>query len=241
MAWKRSRVRIPSGPPKRFIDIRPPRLENPFARNPRTHPDEQIANIAASIREFGFDSLILVDSGAGILAGHGVLFAEAEPVGSREVGDDIVPEAPADPITRSGDLWLVGRHRLTRGDCRDGAPVARLLDGALSNLAITSPSYARQREYDASGGFRPPTLPPSSLRKASREMAQPPEERLEPVFHVCRYKEIEFRPKATSHESEDVVVYSPANPSRRVAPACSDVVPGRPAGGTARLFGQAKN
>jgi ParB-like chromosome segregation protein Spo0J len=47
----------------------------PYARNPRTHSDAQIAQIAASIAEFGFNSPILVDSKAGIIAGHGRLLA----------------------------------------------------------------------------------------------------------------------------------------------------------------------
>jgi ParB-like chromosome segregation protein Spo0J len=47
----------------------------PFARNARTHSDAQIAQIAASIREFGFTNPILVDSKDGIIAGHGRLLA----------------------------------------------------------------------------------------------------------------------------------------------------------------------
>ena len=47
----------------------------PFARNPRTHSDTQIAQIAASIAEFGFNNPILVDTKAGIIAGHGRLLA----------------------------------------------------------------------------------------------------------------------------------------------------------------------
>src|ERR1700693_5077304 len=47
----------------------------PFARNPRTHSDAQVAQIAASIAEFGFNNPILVDSKAGIIAGHGRLLA----------------------------------------------------------------------------------------------------------------------------------------------------------------------
>ena len=47
----------------------------PWARNPRTHSDAQIAQIAASIAEFGFNNPILVDTKAGILAGHGRLLA----------------------------------------------------------------------------------------------------------------------------------------------------------------------
>lgn len=47
----------------------------PFARNSRTHSDEQVAQIAASIREFGWTNPILVDGSNGIIAGHGRLLA----------------------------------------------------------------------------------------------------------------------------------------------------------------------
>jgi DNA modification methylase len=47
----------------------------PYARNARTHSDAQIAQIAASIREFGFTNPILVDTNDGIIAGHGRLLA----------------------------------------------------------------------------------------------------------------------------------------------------------------------
>src|SRR5215469_2406305 len=47
----------------------------PYARNPRTHSGAQVAQIAASISEFGFNNPILVDTNAGIIAGHGRLLA----------------------------------------------------------------------------------------------------------------------------------------------------------------------
>jgi DNA modification methylase len=47
----------------------------PYARNPRTHSDAQVAQIAASIAEFGFNNPILVDTKAGIIAGHGRVLA----------------------------------------------------------------------------------------------------------------------------------------------------------------------
>jgi ParB-like chromosome segregation protein Spo0J len=47
----------------------------PYARNPRTHSDAQIAQIAASIAAFGFNNPILVDTTAGMMAGHGRLLA----------------------------------------------------------------------------------------------------------------------------------------------------------------------
>jgi DNA modification methylase len=56
----------------------------PFARNPRTHSEAQVAQIAASIAEFGFNNPILVDTQAGIIAGHGRLLA-ARKLGLTEV------------------------------------------------------------------------------------------------------------------------------------------------------------
>ncbi len=47
----------------------------PYAMNSRTHSDEQVAQIAASIKEFGFTNPILIDDAAGIIAGHGRLMA----------------------------------------------------------------------------------------------------------------------------------------------------------------------
>src|SRR5690349_11276202 len=47
----------------------------PYCRNPRTHSDAQVAQIAASIAAFGFNNPILVDTKAGIIAGHGRLLA----------------------------------------------------------------------------------------------------------------------------------------------------------------------
>ena len=56
----------------------------PYARNPRTHSDAQVAQIAASIAAFGFNNPILVDTNAGIIAGHGRLLA-ARKLGLKEV------------------------------------------------------------------------------------------------------------------------------------------------------------
>ncbi len=47
----------------------------PYARNSRTHSDEQVAQIAASIREFGFTNPVLIDADGGIIAGHGRIMA----------------------------------------------------------------------------------------------------------------------------------------------------------------------
>ncbi|HEY1242191.1 MAG TPA: DNA methyltransferase [Bryobacteraceae bacterium] len=67
----------------RHIEIWPLERFVPFARNPRTHSDAQVRQIAASIREFGFVNPVLVDSTDGIIAGHGRLLA-ARSLGLKE-------------------------------------------------------------------------------------------------------------------------------------------------------------
>jgi DNA modification methylase len=57
----------------------------PYARNPRTHTDAQVAQIAASIREFGWTNPVLVDGANGIIAGHGRVLA------ARKLGLERVP------------------------------------------------------------------------------------------------------------------------------------------------------
>ena len=52
----------------------------PFAKNSRTHDDAQVAQIAASIREFGFTNPVLIDEASGIIAGHGRVMAARKPV-----------------------------------------------------------------------------------------------------------------------------------------------------------------
>lgn len=56
----------------------------PYARNSRTHSVEQVAQVAASIKEFGFTNPILIDGDNGIIAGHGRLLA-AQKLGLKEV------------------------------------------------------------------------------------------------------------------------------------------------------------
>ena len=198
----------------------------PFTKNARTHSEAQIAQIAASILEFGFNAPILVDSNSGVIAGHGRLLA-ARKLGMVEVpvivldhlseiqkrayiiadnklalnagwdeellaaeladleqegldlalvgfsedelrdllpeetdgpaagADEEIPPVPVNPVTRPGDLWRIGPHRLLCGDCRNPAAVARLFGGSHANVVVTSPPYAKQRQYDASSGFEP--------------------------------------------------------------------------------------
>jgi len=208
------------------IEMWPLERLTPYAKNARTHSDAQVAQIAASIVEFGFTAPLLVSEDGGILAGHGRLAAarklqldavpvvvldhltptqrrayiladnqlalqagwdqellsveladlsaegfdlaltgfsdeeladllgnieEAEsadedsPIG--EPVDEDIPEAPATPVSRTGDVWQLGVHRLICGDSTDPAVVAALMAGDTARLCFTSPPYGQQRDY----------------------------------------------------------------------------------------------
>jgi len=194
----------------------------PYARNARTHSDQQVAQIAASMAEFGFVNPILIGADDVIIAGHGRLMAaqrlgmseapvivlghlteaqrRALVIADNKIGEnagwdeaqlslelqalladgfdlgllgipedeldalladaedrpaisddaaDAIPEPPAEPITRPGDIWALGKHRLCCGDATDPTAVARLMQGEQATLMFTSPPYAQQRDYGA--------------------------------------------------------------------------------------------
>lgn len=68
-----------------------------------------------------------------------------------EVTEDEVPEPPADPITKLGDLWLLGDHRLLCGDSTKAEDVGRLMDGHTADICFTSPPYALGNSVALSG------------------------------------------------------------------------------------------
>jgi len=184
----------------------------PYDRNARTHSAEQVAQIVASIQEFGFTNPILVASDDGIIAGHGRLEAAkqlgmtevpvvvldhltptqrrayvladnklalnagwddlllatelqalqledfdlslmgwsdeelagllVEELDPEELGDaDEVPEPPAEPVTRPGDVWLLGKHRVMCGDSTAITDVERLMAGGKADMVFTDPPY----------------------------------------------------------------------------------------------------
>ena len=55
--------------------------------------------------------------------------------------DDTVPELPANPTTRTGDLWVLGNHRLLCGDSTVISDVEKLMNGQLADMAFTDPPY----------------------------------------------------------------------------------------------------
>ena len=73
------------------------------------------------------------------------------PPGGGLTDPDAVPEAPKEPVTKAGDVWVLGSHRLMCGDSTKAEDVARLMSGARAMLCFTSPPYAQQRDYTAEG------------------------------------------------------------------------------------------
>lgn len=66
--------------------------------------------------------------------------ADADPDG-RDPADDIVPDPTDQTVSRHGDLWLLGRHRLLCGDSRSAADMDRLMSGQRADLVFTDPPY----------------------------------------------------------------------------------------------------
>jgi DNA modification methylase len=195
------------------IELWPIDRMRPYERNPRTHSEGQVDQIAASMVEFGWTNPVLVDEQGGILAGHGRLLA-ARKLGLAEVpvirfdhlseaqkrayliadnqlalqagwseellaqelawlrdesfdldlvgfdaselerllliadgdeaaaeAEDEVPEPPEEPVTRPGDLWVLGNHRLLCGDATNLADVERVLGGQLADMTFCDPPY----------------------------------------------------------------------------------------------------
>jgi ParB-like chromosome segregation protein Spo0J len=108
------------------IELWPVDRLRPYERNARTHSPEQVAQIAASIVEFGFTNPILVDSSDGIIAGHGRLSA------AQELGLKTVPVVVLDHLSeRQRKAYILADNKLALNAGWD----ADLLRGELQDLA----------------------------------------------------------------------------------------------------------
>ena len=83
------------------------------------------------------------EGGAAGAAGSGEMPAEDSA--------DADPEPPRQAVTRPGDLWLLGEHRMLCGDSTDAASVARVMGEDRAALLFTSPPYGNQRAYTTGG------------------------------------------------------------------------------------------
>ena len=94
-----------------------------------------LAEELAGLRDDTFD-LDLLGFDAGELE---QLLAAAE--GDTSEAEDEFPEPPVEPISKPGDLWLLGDHRVLCSDATVLADVERVLDGSLADMAWTDPPY----------------------------------------------------------------------------------------------------
>src|SRR5258707_1224907 len=88
----------------------------PYANNARLHSEADLDKIAASISNWGWTMPVLTDP-------------------------DSVPEVPEQPVTRPGDVWQLGDHRVACGDSTSAADVAPVLAGSEPHLMIADPPY----------------------------------------------------------------------------------------------------
>jgi DNA modification methylase len=65
-----------------------------------------------------------------------------------KIVDDEIPELAETAITKAGDLWVLGNHRLLCADATDSASINKLFEDRIAELCFTSPPYAEQREYN---------------------------------------------------------------------------------------------
>lgn len=104
-----------------------------------------IAGAGVDIQEataLGLDGLL----GDVALGDLGFLGEDGLPVAPRVVEDPPAPPPPADPVTRLGDVWTLGRHRLVCGDATLEVVADAALAGLVPNLLVTDPPYGV--EYD---------------------------------------------------------------------------------------------
>jgi DNA modification methylase len=74
-----------------------------------------------------------------------------EPIEDGQTEADETPEVQPDPVTRAGDVWVMGRHRLMCGDSTNPQHIERLMAGKEADICFTSPPYGQQRDYKSGG------------------------------------------------------------------------------------------
>ena len=82
---------------------------------------------------------------------------DADPDG-KDAADDLVPVSSGTSVTRTGDIWWLGRHRLLRGDTRSVTNMDRLMAGELADLVFTDPPCVVARhgcDTTVQGGVTP--------------------------------------------------------------------------------------
>ena len=112
----------------------------PSARNARTHSDAQVAQIAASIREWGWTVPVLVDENGNLIAGHGRVLAARATIAGVAVDDLSNPAAPVAIATWSVPPPAAGCGPVTVQLYDDGEFAAAAVAGGVYTLDLIEPS-----------------------------------------------------------------------------------------------------
>ena len=158
------------------IELWPVTRLQPYAKNARTHSDEQVDQIAASIREFGFTNPILVDSTDGIIAGHGRLMA------AKRLALDTVPVIVLDHLTDAQRrAYILADNKLALNAGWDDALLAEELAALrdegfdLDLVGFSDDELAAIYKSDESPNFSPSTQSDQSqLDQLAPKMVQCP-------------------------------------------------------------------
>ncbi|WP_370287808.1 ParB/Srx family N-terminal domain-containing protein [Siccirubricoccus soli] len=122
--------------PDLCVEMMPVASLAPYAANARTHPEAQVAQLAASIAEFGFNVPVLVDDAGVLVAGHGRVLA------AKALGLDTVPaiRLSATPAMSSSVAVMPTTWNPSRGDPGGAAALPRRAFGRRDS---TSPARCR--------------------------------------------------------------------------------------------------
>lgn len=133
-----------------FVDVDDERalrilLADNRANDLASYNQEVLANILdqLSLTEAGLDGSLF-----DVQALEDVLESLAPETTEGNTDPDDVPEPPKEPITKPGDLWFLGDHRVMCGDSTAVKDVARLMDGKLANLLHADPPYGMGKASD---------------------------------------------------------------------------------------------
>lgn len=145
----------------------------PYARNPRIHTTEHVLQIAASIKQFGFNAPILVDKKDGIVGGHGRYLA-AMSIGMKEVPVVILDHLDED-MKRA---YIIADNKLALNSTWDTGLLleeisALNFDPAILGFAQTELDAMIPGEPDLGNGHEPEARSSSTIRISCREVDLP--------------------------------------------------------------------
>ena len=138
--WKAAQALGLDRVPVRYMDLDPAEAHLLALADNKLNEEAEwdAAAVASILSDFSFEDAALAGWDSDDLD---KLADELDANAPREVEEDEAPEPPAVAVTKPGDLWLLGEHRLLCGDSTKPEDVARLMQGEQADLIWTDPPY----------------------------------------------------------------------------------------------------